>query len=148
MFMQEKRSYEYTLGETRTHEIDISRRADHLPSHRGRRLWFLYLGSEWYDTKTYIQQSYTIRGRLGAPMPHFCFCVCAGTRAGRVYLLYGVVGSLTMRPMYAGLPAYFAAIVTAFTMDGCTIGNCAYSNHAYSQNVVCRCYPCARPHTE
>ena len=29
---------EYALGETRTHEINLDRHADHLPSHRGRRL--------------------------------------------------------------------------------------------------------------
>ena len=33
-FMQEQvPSYDYALGETRTHEIDVGRHADHLPSH-------------------------------------------------------------------------------------------------------------------
>ena len=35
IFYARKSPYEYALGETRTHEIDLSRHADHLPSHRG-----------------------------------------------------------------------------------------------------------------
>ena len=46
---QTLRTYEYALGETRTHEKYLSRHADNLPSHRGRRHlpWDHALISEW-----------------------------------------------------------------------------------------------------
>ena len=38
-FCKKKSLRELALGENRTHETDLSRDADHLPSHRGRR-WY------------------------------------------------------------------------------------------------------------
>ena len=38
-FYARKSPYEHALGETRTHEIDLDRHADHLPRHRGRQTY-------------------------------------------------------------------------------------------------------------
>ena len=48
------KSHEHALGETWTHEIYLEKHADHLPSHRGRRL----IGTQWnekYETATHLR---------------------------------------------------------------------------------------------
>ena len=43
LLLLRKHPFEYTLGETETHNTDISKQVMHLPSHRGRRCPIRYL---------------------------------------------------------------------------------------------------------